>query len=220
MSKEKADIAASEIITAVAALHVEEGMVYYTCKDKVSSQHMLKKRSANKNGTYFDCILGFHHVCGITKDKNNGYYYIVEHSPNHHVIQFDGDWKPLRKSNQNAMGLLCDPHGTYMDEDIQRIFVCSEKRICILKTDLTICNEFKLQPSPMFITKQKDKYFVATEAAIIIITIDLDNLKFEGQICSSIIMTNGENLFKHNQLRGICASNMLFSVVVQVVFYA
>ena len=43
MSKDKADIAASESITAVAALHVEEGMVYYTCKDKVSSQYMLKK---------------------------------------------------------------------------------------------------------------------------------------------------------------------------------
>ena len=76
----------------------------------------------------------------------------------------------------------------------------------------------------MFITKHKDRYYVATEAAIIIITIDLDNLKFEGQICSRIIMPNGENLFKIREnliLRGICASeSMLFNLVVQVVFCA
>ena len=94
--------AASESITAVA---VEEGMVYYTYKDKVSSQHMLKKWSANKNGTLHDCI-----------DKN-GYYYVVEHSPKHQVIKFDSDWKPLRKSDKDAIGLLFNPHDIYMDED-------------------------------------------------------------------------------------------------------
>ena len=81
-----------------------------------------------------------------------------------------------------------------------------------------------IYPSPMFITKHKDKYFVATETAIIIITIDLDNLKFEGQICSSIIMPNGENLFKRNlKLRGICASKdylYVIQLVVQVAFCA
>ena len=215
MSKDKADVAASESITAVAALHVEEGIVYYTCKDKVSSQYMLKKRSADEIGTLYDCISGFHHVRRITKDKN-GYYYVVEHSPKHHVIKFDGDWKPLRKSNQNAMGLLYDPHGIFIDEDIQRIFVCSKNKICILNTDLTICYEFMIKPSPMFITKHKDKYFVATEAAIIIITIDLHNLKFEGQICSSIIMPNRENIFKVREdltLRGIYASKNYLYVI-------
>ena len=215
MSKDKADIAASESITAVAALHVEEEIIYYTCQEKKFSQHMLKKRSANKNGTLYDCISGFHHVRGITKDKN-GSYYVVEHSPKHHIIKFDGDWKPLRKSNQNAVGLLYDPHGIYMDEDIEKIFICSENRICILNTDLTICYEFRLQPSPMFITKHKDKYFVATKAAIIIITIDLDNLNFEEQICSSIIMPNGENLFNIREnliLRGICASKNFLYVI-------
>ena len=60
----------------------------------------------------------------------------------------------------------------------------------------------------------QNKYFVATEAAIIIINIDLDNLKFEGQICSSIVMPNGENLFKRNlEIRGICASkNYLYTI--------
>ena len=85
----------------------------YTCKDKVSSQFML---SANKNGTLHDCISGFLHVRGITKDKN-GYYYVVEHSPKHHVIKFDSDWKPLRKSNKDAIGLLFDPHGIYINKD-------------------------------------------------------------------------------------------------------
>ena len=140
----------------------------------------------------------------------------MEHSPKHHVIKFDGDWKPLRKSNQKAMGLLYDPHGIFIDEDIQRIFVCSKNRICILNTDLTICYKFMIKPSPMFITKHKDKYFVATEAAIIIITIDLHNLKFEGQICSSIIMPNGENIFKVREdltLRGIYASKNYLYVI-------
>ena len=143
MSKDKADAATPQSITAVAALHVEEGMIYYTCQEKKSSQHILKKRSANKNGILYDCISGFLHVRGITKDKN-GSYYVVEHSPKHHVIKFDGDWKPLKKSNQNAMGLLYDPHGILIDEDIEKIFICSENRICVLNTDFDICYEFEL----------------------------------------------------------------------------
>ena len=73
----------------------------------------------------------------------------------------------------------------------------------------------------IFSTCYKDKYFVATEATIIIITIDHDNLKFEGQICSSIIMPNGENLFKQN-LEYVPAKTLstLFSLVVQVPFCA
>ena len=43
MSKDKADVATPEYIVGVAALHVEEDTIYYTCKDKVSSQYMLKK---------------------------------------------------------------------------------------------------------------------------------------------------------------------------------
>ena len=178
---------------------------------------MLKKRNADENGTLYDCISGFLHVRGITKDKN-GYYYVVEHSPKYHVIKFDGDWNPLRTTNKEGLDLLYDPHGIFIDEDIERIFVFSKNRICILNTDLTICYEFTLQPSPMFITKHKDRYFVATEAAIIIINIDLDNdnLNFEGQICSSIIMPNGENVFEIGEnliLRGICASENYLYVI-------
>ena len=151
---------------------------------------------------------------GIVRDKD-GCYYVLEDSPKHHVIKFDSNWKPLRITTQDAIGFLYDPHSIFIDDKEDKIFICSESKICILNKELKIFNTLELQPSPLFITKFGDKYFVTTKAAIIVITIDFDNSTFEGHVHRSIIMDWGKRERFNTKLclRGICVSNNLLYVI-------
>ena len=105
---------------------------------------------------------------GIVRDKIS-YYYILEGSPKYHVI----NWKPLRLTTQDAIGFLYDPHCIIIGDKEDKIFIlCSERRICILNKEL----KFAVHLSYNFITRFVNKYFVTTKAAIIVLTIDFDEI--------------------------------------------
>ena len=197
--------------TAVAALYVEQDTIYYTCKqfnDKKEASFMLRKCTLNHGKCDF-YIPGFNHVRGIARDSK-GNYYVVE-TREHRVLKFDDNFKPLKRSNKKAHRFLFDPHGIFIDKE-ENIFICSKikRRICVLNIELTILYLLELEFSPVSITKFAKEIFVTTNNAIVVLNIDLINLKFEFKTHRGIVMADGntETLDDNNDNdteRRICA---------------
>ena len=179
---------------------MEQGAIYYTCKeyDKNNVETFILRKCSINDGTLDFYIPGFHHVRGIARDNSDGSYYVVDSLIGNRVLKFDKDWNPLRKSNPLGCSYLIEPRGIVVDNG--NILVCSKNKVIILDTTLKICYELELPLHSLIdITKFKGKYFLTTERAIIAISIDYSEFKFEVQP-KTVELTSG------CKLRGICSS--------------
>ena len=125
------------------------------------------------------------------------------------MLQFDKNWNPVRKTCTKAATLFSEPNGILVDTDY--IYVCSNKNdhICVLDHSLTVCYTIRLSFSPIDITKFDGKFFVSTNAAIVM----LDDVNFSAKTLRELkfdkMTRNGSELvlFRRCELRGICASD-------------
>ena len=188
---------------------MEQETIYYTCKeyyDEINGEYKFVLRKCSINDGKLDFyISGFHgNIRGIARDSSDGSYYVVDSSSDNRVLKFDKDWNPLRKSHREGSRLLYEPSGIVVDKG--NIFVFSKDKICILDTTLKIFHVLKLPLRSIKcigITKFEEKYFITTENAIIVISIN--ELNFEGQLFEHVIMPDGK-IEKLTNLRAICSS--------------
>ena len=97
----------------------------------------------------------------------------------------------------------------------EHVFVCAcaNQKVCILDLNLNLRYFLNLSFEPIGITKLNDKYFVTTRAAIGILDIDIENMKFRVKNCGEMKTGLNTKQFKRGiALRGICSDNQYLYV--------
>ena len=191
--------------TAVNALYVEnENVLYYSCNTKAGKYVVIK---CNDEGQVEFVLSGFHLVRGIGKDSE-GNYYVADAGFGQVLLKFNNEWKALKRTSNEAARLVAQSYELFVEEE--RLFLCSENRICILNTNLDVQRTLCLGSyNATDITKFNGQYFVTTDMEIIVFRgTDIENSKFKAYAHKSFLMPDGrhEKFKTLCKLRGICTS--------------
>ena len=179
--------------------------MYYSFTEN-EDKNFLRKCEHNGN---FVCDVSLpEFVRGIGKD-NNGFLYVLCSSTNSKVLKFDKELNPVRKTNKTCAEHFGMAYGILVTDE--HVFVCARgnQKVCILDLDLNLQYLLKLDFNPIGITKLNDKYFVTTKAAIGILDLDIENMKFRVKM-KTVLST--EQIKRGIALRGICSDNQYLYV--------
>ena len=146
--------------------------------------------------------------------KNDCFLYVLCSCTYSKVFQFDEELKPVRKTNEDSAKHFGEAYGILVSDE--HVFVCAraKQKVCILdlKLNLQFCLKFD-EINPIGITKFNDKYFVTTTAAIGILDLDIENMKFRVKRCGKMKTVLTTEQFKPGiELRGICSDNQYLYV--------
>ena len=183
--------------------------MYYSFTEN-EDKTFLRKCEHNGNFVCDVSLPGF--VRGIGKD-NYGFLYVLCSSTNSKVFKFDEKLNPVRKTNKNCAEHFSVAYGILVTDE--HVFVCARlnQKVCILDLDLNLQYYLKLYFNPIGITKLNDKYFVTAIAAIGILDMDIENMKFRVKICREMKTGFTTERFKPGiALRGICSDNQYLYV--------
>ena len=172
--------------------------MYYSFTENEDKKFL---RKCEHNGKFVCDVSLPQFVRGIGKD-NYGFLYALCSSTYSKVIKFDEELNPVRKTNRNCAEHFGEAYGILVTDE--HVFVCARvsQKVCILDLNLNLQYFLKLNFNPIGITKLNDKYFVTTTAAIGILDVDIENMKFRVKICGEM------KTFKPGiVLRGICSDN-------------
>ncbi|CAI8014838.1 hypothetical protein GBAR_LOCUS9257 [Geodia barretti] len=206
-SKRREDVKV-EIRSGVGGLSVDDNYMYYSFT-KNQDKKFLRKC---EHGSFVYDVSLPEFVRGIGKDKN-GFLYVLCSSTNSKVFKFDEELNPVRKTNIHCAEHFGVAYGILVTDE--HVFVCAQvkQKVCILDLDLNLRYFLKLSFEPIGITKLNDKYFVTTKAAIGILDIDIENMKFRVKNCGEMKTDLSTEQFKPGiALRGICSDNQYLYV--------
>ena len=183
--------------------------MYYSFTENEDKKFL---RKCEHNGTFVCDVSLPKFVRGIGKD-NYGFLYVLCSSTNSKVLKFDEELNPVRKTNRSCAEHFGEAYGILVTDE--HVFVCARvnQKVCILDLDLNLQYFLKLDLNPIGITKLNDKYFVTTKAAIGILEIDIENMKFIVKNCGKMKTGLTTKRFKRGiALRGICSDNQYLYV--------
>ena len=183
--------------------------MYYSFTENEDKKFL---RKCEHNGTFVCDVSLPKFVRGIGKG-DNGFLYVLCSGNNSKVIKFDEDLNPVRKTNRSCAEHFGVAYGILVTDE--HVFVCARvsQKVCILDLDLNLQYCLKLNVSPIGITKLNDTYFVTAIAAIGILDLDIDNMKFRVKICQEMKTGLTTERFKPEiALKGICSDNQYLYV--------
>ena len=196
-------------ITGVGAICVDDDYIYYstyeTCENG-SFMYPLRKYDQKEKEKMPTCVVGFDRIRGIAKDNKNNIY--VVDSCKGQAVKFDCNLNP----GSVFQTFLPLNYGILVTD--KYIFICARtgNRICIFNPNNNIWWKIKhniMLPNQTDITMLNGTYFVTTDSAIVVITINFDNgtyiaHKIKGMYYNS---NNFEHFNQDKQLRGICSDD-------------